>query len=205
LGILSSSLSLTRYRVVQNIPREYWSEIPDRLKKNKFKDIDQNTDERSFGWTSFDDMLDSAWNQETPHKAHYIAFALRLDTRRIPPAVMKKHFRLALDQAKKELEEKGQKFISRDQKNEIKANVRLKLFARTLPIPAVFDVVWDTSRNIIYLASTSPKVKELFEDIFTNTFDLHLEPLTPYFRAVMDLDMENKKQLDEMEPVIFTQ
>jgi len=203
MGILSSSLSLTRYRVVQDIPHEYWSEIPDRLKNNKFKDIDQNIDERSFGWTSFDDMLDNAWTLATPHKAHYITFTLRLDTRRIPPAVMKKHFRLALDQARQELEEKGQKFISRDQKNEIKANVRLKLFARTLPIPAVFDVVWDTSRNIIYLASTSPKVKELFEDIFTNTFDLHLEPLTPYFRAVMDLDMENKKQLDDMEPVIF--
>lgn len=203
MGILSSSVSLTRYKVVQDIEDDFWSEVPDRLKKHKFKDIDQSADERSFGWTSFDDMLDNTWSLGSPHKAHYMAFALRLDTRRIAPAVMKKHYRLALDQAKNELEQKGQKFISRDQKKDIKENVRLKLFARTLPVPAVFDVVWDTSKNIIYLGSTSPKVRELFEDHFTNTFELHLEPRTPYYKALEILDSDQKRELDELEAVMF--
>ncbi len=203
MGILSSSVSLTRYRIVGDIPDEFWSEIPDRLKKYKFRDIDQSTDERSFGWTSFDDMLDTSWSLSTPHKADYLAFALRLDTRRIPPAVMKKHFRLALDQARKELEAKGQKFISRDQKKEIKENVTIRLFARTLPIPAVFDVVWDTAGSLVYLGSTSPKIKELFQDLFTNTFELHPEPQTPYFKAAANMDKDQKKQLDEMEAAVL--
>ncbi len=203
MGILSSSLSLTRYRIAGDIADDYWSEIPDRLKKFKFKDIDQSADERSFGWTSFDDMLDTAWSLGTPHKAHYLVFALRLDTRRIPPAVMKKHFRMALDKAKIELGEKGQKFLSRDQKREIKENVALKLFARTLPIPAVFDVVWDTSDNVVYLGSTSPKIKELFLDLFTNTFELHPEPQTPYFKALAYMDKDQRRQLEEMEAAIL--
>lgn len=203
MGILSSSLSLSRYRIVNDIPHVFWSEIPERLKNHQFRDIDQSAEERSFGWTSFDDMLDTDWSSATPHKAHYMAFALRLDTRRIPPAVMKKHFRLALDQAGKELQEKGQKFISRDQKNEIRENVRLRLFAKILPIPAIFDVVWDTSKNVIYLGSTSSKAKELFQDHFTNTFELHLEPVTPYFMAVENLDKDQIRQLDEMEATIF--
>ncbi|WP_028573811.1 recombination-associated protein RdgC [Desulfonatronovibrio hydrogenovorans] len=203
MGILSSSLSLTRYRVFQKIPDDFWAEIPDRLKKHKFKDIDQTADERSFGWTSFDDMLDTNWSLASPHKGHYLAFALRLDTRRIPPAVMKKHLRLALDQARMELESKGQKFVSRDQKKEIRENVQLKLFARILPIPAVFDVIWDTSAGTVYFGSTSPKARELFQDLFTNTFELHLEPRNPYFQAAAKTDPDRKKQLDEMEPAIF--
>lgn len=203
MGILSSSISLTRYKVIQDIPDGFWTDIPDLLIKHNFKDIDKTAEERSFGWTSFDDMLDTNWNHASPHKAHYIAFALRLDTRRIPPAVLKKHLRLSMDEAKKELESRGQKFISRDQKKEIKENVKLKLFARTLPIPAVFDVVWDTSANLVYLGSNSPKVKELFEDHFTNTFELHLEPQTPYFRAASGMDEHQKKQLDEVEACIL--
>ncbi|WP_045212857.1 recombination-associated protein RdgC [Desulfonatronovibrio magnus] len=203
MGILSSSASITRYRIVQDIPDDFLTEVPERLIKHKFRDIDHTADERSFGWTSFDDMLDMNWNSSTPHKGHYLAFALRLDTRRIPPAVLKKHLRLALDQARQELEAKGQKFISRDQKKEIKENVQIKLFAKTLPIPAVFDVVWDTSNNFIYLASTSPKIRELFLDLFNATFELHLEQRTAYFCALTGMDQGAKKQLDELEPVIY--
>lgn len=203
MGILNSSVSLTRYRIVQDIPSDFWSGVLHRLKSHAFRDIDQGAEERSFGWTSFDDMLDTSWSLATPHKAHYLVFALRLDTRRIPPAVMKKHYRLALDHVRAELEEKGQKFISRDHKKEIKEQVRLKLLARTLPVPAVFDVIWDTTENELLFCSTSQKARQLFEDLFTNTFELHLEPRNAYFRALSDMGEEVKKELDELEPVIL--
>jgi DNA recombination-dependent growth factor C len=205
LGILSSSVGLSRYRVAHKVPDDFWTEVPDRLKKNQFRDIDQSAEERSFGWTSFDDMLDTNWTLGTPHKAHYLVFTLRLDTRRIPPAVMKKHLRLALDLAKEELKEKGQKFVSRDQKKEIKDSVRSRLLARTLPIPAIFDVVWDTSTNMVYLASTSPKIKELFVDQFAITFELHLEPRSPYFMALPGMDQDQKRQLEELDPALFAE
>lgn len=203
MGILSSSVTLTRYSTSAPVPDDFWAEIPDRLKKNSFRDIDHTADERSFGWVSFDDMLDNTWSSGTPHKAHYLAFALRLDTRRIPPAVMKKHLRLAMDQARQELEEKGRKFLSRDEKKEIKENVKLKLFARTLPIPAVFDVVWDTSSGLIYFGSTSPKARQLFEDIFYTTFEMHLEPQTPYYRTIRLMGEDHKTLLDELEPALL--
>lgn len=203
MGILSSSVSLTRYRVVQEIPDDFWAEFIDRLKKFKFRDIDKGTEERSFGWTSFDDMLDPSWSRGIPQKGHYMVFALRLDTRRIPPAVLKKHFRLALEEARRELEAKGHKFISRDQKKEIRENVITKLFARTLPIPAVFDVIWDTSGNSVYLGSSSPKTRDLFLDLFTNTFNLHLEPQTPYFKAASQMSRDEQKQLGELEAAIL--
>jgi len=203
LGILSSSVSLTRYRIVEKVPDELLKEVPQRLKNNAFREIDQTSDERSFGWVCFDDLLDSNWHSASPHKGHYLAFALRLDTRRIPPAVMKKYFRLALEDARREQESRGKKFITRDQKTEIKDRVKQTLMGKTLPVPAVFDVVWDVSRHLVYLCSVSPKVRQLFEDQFSQSFELNLEPQTPYFLAGCLLEEQKKKLLDEVEASVM--
>ncbi len=74
--------------------------------------------------------------------------------------------------------------MSRDRKREVKEQVTLRLRARSLPIPAVFDVIWNPTANRIYLDTTNPKMRALFEDYFTLTFDLHLEPLTSFFMAM---------------------
>ncbi|EFI33247.1 conserved hypothetical protein [Desulfonatronospira thiodismutans ASO3-1] len=203
MGILSSSVSLTRYRIVENVPDELVSEVPQRLKSNAFREIDQTSDERSFGWVCFDDLLDNQWHTASPHKGHYLAFALRLDTRRIPPAVMKKYLRLALEEARREQESRGRKIVTRDHKAEIKDRVKQTLMGKTLPVPAVFDVVWDVSSHLVYLGSVSPKVRQLFEDQFTQSFDLSLEPQTPYFLAASLVKEHEKKMLDEVEASIM--
>ena len=203
MGILSSSVSLTRYRIVEKVPDELVNEVPQRLKSNAFREIDQTSDERSFGWVCFDDLLDNKWHTASPHKSHYLAFALRLDTRRIAPAVMKKYLRLALEEARREQESRGRKKVTRDQKAEIKDRVKQSLMSKTLPVPAVFDVVWDVSSHLVYLGSVSPKVRQLFEDQFTQSFELSLEPQTPYFLAVNLVEEHEKKLLDEVEASIM--
>jgi len=82
--------------------------------------------------------------------------------------------------------------------------VRLKLMARALPIPAVFDAVWDTMTHVIWLASTNGKVRVLFEDLFTQTFEMHLEPQGPFFLARRLLDPARIDDLEEIEPSPFT-
>ena len=150
------------------------------MNKFCFVDIDATADERSFGWSNVDDMLDMNWTQSPPEKAEYFTFGLRLDTRRIPPAVLKKHCTIALNKELEHNKEQGKNFVSRDRKRELKEQVTLRLRARTLPIPAMFDVIWNPPANRIYLTTTNSKVRDLFEDYFTLTFDLHLEPLTPF-------------------------
>ena len=56
MSILSTSLGLTRYRVVEGIPDSLWREVPKRLADNAFHDIDDSVDERSFGWCNIDNM-----------------------------------------------------------------------------------------------------------------------------------------------------
>jgi DNA recombination-dependent growth factor C len=204
LGFLSASVGMTRYRIVEeDIPSSLWHEIEDRLKRNAFRDIDGSAEERSFGWVSFDNMLDPEFALCPPEMGSYLTFTLRLDTRRIPPAVLKKHVAVAMNQAMQAMREQGKKFLAKEQKAEIRDQVELRLRARTLPIPACFDVIWDTNRQRVYIASTQSKLTELFEELFTHTFGLHLEPLTPYFLALETLGAERRAELDEFEPTVF--
>jgi len=203
LSILSASLGLTRYRIIEDVPQELLSEVPEKLRKFGFIDIDGTADERSFGWTNIDDMLDMHWTQSPPEKAEYFAFGLRLDTRRIPPSVLKKHTTIALNKELEHNKEQGKNFVSRDRKRELKEQVTLRLRARTFPIPAVFDIIWNPAQNRIYLTTTNAKVCALFEDHFALTFDLHLEPLTPFFKAMDILGEEAAPRLENLEPTIF--
>ncbi|NJB68975.1 DNA recombination-dependent growth factor C [Desulfobaculum xiamenense] len=199
MGFLSASSTFTRYRLIEEVPDSLWPQIPDRLKRNAFQDIDDTADERSFGWVSFENMLDNEWLTAPPDKGQYLAFALRLDTRRVSAAVVKKHVQIAQDIELERVREQGKKFVSRERRNEIKEQVMLRLRARTLPVPAYFDVVWNIRDNVIYLASSQSKLRSLFEDLFTLSFDLHLEPLTPYYKAVELLGEERAAALDDIE------
>ncbi|BDQ32960.1 recombination-associated protein RdgC [Pseudodesulfovibrio portus] len=203
MSILSASLGLTRYRIIEDVPDELLRQVPDKLKQFCMVDIDGTADERSFGWTNMDDMLDMNWTQSPPEKGEYLTFSLRLDTRRIPPAVLKKHNTIALNKELAHNKEQGKNFVSRDRKREIKEQVTLRLRARSLPIPAVFDIVWNPTANRIYLSTTNAKVCALFEDHFAMTFDLHLEPLTPFFMAMDVLGEDAAPKLENLDPTIF--
>lgn len=204
MGFMSASVGLTRYRIVEkDIDPSLWTEIEDRLKRRAFRDIDASAEERSFGWVSFDNMLDPEFALCPPEKGPYLAFTLRLDTRRVPPAVMKKHVAVALNEALQAMREQGRKFLTKEQKTEIREQVALRLRARSLPIPACFDVIWDTEHGQVWIASTQSRLTELFEELFTQTFGLHLEPMTPYFQALAALGEDGRAALDALEPTIF--
>ena len=70
MGFLNSACSFTRFRIVDEISKDFWTSIPDRLKKFSFHDIDKVPELRSFGWVAFDDMYDSEWVSASPYKGN---------------------------------------------------------------------------------------------------------------------------------------
>ena len=203
MSFLKSSTSFTRFRIVDEIPADLWAAVPEKLRQFAFQDIDEIPEERSFGWVNFDDMLDTAWRLSPPEKAEYLVFSLRVDTRRIPPAVLRKHTRIALQEEEQRIRGFGKKFVARERKKEIAEQVKLRLRGRFLPIPSEFQVVWNTQTAKIYLASTQGKLIELFQDLFTRTFDLHIEQMLPYGLALSLLGEDVSTRLDEVEATRF--
>ena len=203
MGFMGASASFTRFRIVDDVPQDLWPNIVRKLQANAFRDIDASVDERSFGWANFDDMLDSTWQAAPPQRANYLVFSLRLDTRRVPPAVLKKHLTLALREESARNAEQNRTFISRERKRELKEQVVLRLRQRFLPIPAEFNVVWDTDKGHVWLATTNGKIIDMFSELFTVTFDLQLERLTPYTLAQSLLESAQAERLDTIEPTQF--
>lgn len=203
MSFIKTSTSFTRFRITEAVPQQLWSEIADRLKQHAFRDIDETSEERSLGWTSFEDMLDTQWRNSPPQKGAYLVFSLRLDTRRVPPAVLKKHTAIALKAEEARNREQGKKYVSRERKKELRENVDMKLRMRFLPIPAEFNVVWNTQDNTVFFASTQPKMIEAFQEHFSRTFNLDLDQLTPYGLAVKILGEAGLAKLDHLEPTQF--
>lgn len=86
---------------------------------------------------NIDDMLDTEWAQSPPYKGEFTAFALRLDTSRIQPAVFKKHFQLAWKDLLKKKQEQGNKMIGKQEKKDLKQSIQDKLLRQTLPFWSV--------------------------------------------------------------------
>ncbi|MDR1946864.1 MAG: recombination-associated protein RdgC [Desulfovibrio sp.] len=180
MSFLKNSIGFTRFRISDPVPPSLWPEITDLLRRNSFTDIDELPEERSAGWTAYGDLLDSEFTSAPVEKGPYITFALRLDTRRVPPGVIKKHLALAIKKEEGQNRETGRKFIARERRKELKEQVLHKLRMRFLPTPAEFEVVWNTADSVIFFASTRAQMLDLFEELFVRTFNLHLTPLTPF-------------------------
>ena len=201
MSFLKTSTSFTRFRISDPVPPALWAEVTDRLRRNSFSDIDELPEERSFGWTSFEDMLDTAFAASPVEKGQYLAFCLRLDTRRVPPAVIKKHLAVALRKEEAQSREMGKKFVSRERKKELREQMLLKLKMRFLPIPAEFQVIWNTSDSMLYFSSTQQKMLDMFEELFVRTFELHIVPMSPYELAAFQLG--ESLRLETLEPTQF--
>ena len=202
--ITSSSISFTRFRIIDPIPSELWTQIPDKLRQFAFRDIDDLPEMQAYGWVCFEDMLDTEWRTAPPQKGNYVTFSLRLDTRRIPPAIIKKQLSLALKAEKEKMQAQGKKFISRERKKDLKEQVLLRLRQRFLPVPAEFHVVWEPDLNAVWFASTQGKMIDLFIELFITSFGLHLEQIEPYSLAEGLLDDVEMGKLDRCEATQFT-
>jgi hypothetical protein len=204
MSFLNNSTSFTRFRITDEVSEGLLREIPDRLRRFAFQDIDELPEDRAYGWASFEDMLDVTWSENPPRKGgDYAAFSLRLETRRVPPGVLKKHLGLALKREGEELRRAGKSYVSRERKKELKEQVLLKLKQRFLPVPAEFQVIWNISRNEIWLASTRRQILELFQELFALSFELDVERLTPYSLAALFLDDAALDRLNNVESTSF--
>ena len=203
MGFLNASSSFTRFSIVDPVPEQLWADITDLLKKGALLDIDELPEMEAKGWTCFDDYLDTQWVTASPHKGEYLAFTLRIDTRRIPAGVIRKHVTLALKKEKLANLAQGKTYISKERKKEIKEQVTLRLRQRFLPVPAEINVVWSIRKNEVWLASVQNKVIELFMQLFLDTFQLHLQQLTPSALAIQLMGEGQVETIDRIEATVF--
>jgi hypothetical protein len=184
MGILFNTISICQFKVVGDPPgKDLYEWASDRLAKNGFESIDNTATEVSSGWVHIDDSGENDFGHPGAFwRDHYLAFTLRRDQRRVPSAVFRAHMKNAESEFLSA--NPGMRRVPKQKREEMKEAVQIALYAKTLPVPSTYDAVWDTRSGLVTFTSLSPKVMDLFENYFKNTFDgLRLLMLHPFSRA----------------------
>jgi DNA recombination-dependent growth factor C len=200
MGLLSNSGTFVRFAVEGEMAENFWEFAAERIASHAFKDIDDNYEEYSIGWVSVMNMFDSQFAYASHAVGDYIVLSMRIDERKVPSSVLKKY---CLKEEERVRKEKQVPKLSRGNRLEIKENITLLLTKKAAPIPAVYDLCWNLANNTVLFFSTSANVHMALEDLFKETFDLHLVQQVPYLAAAHLLNPAQEVELAAMSSSIL--
>ena len=198
MGILANSVSICHFEVRGEYPAgDLFTWAGECLARQAFQPIEHTADESTVGWVHLDDHQAARFDTMAAFRRdHSLAFTLRRDIRRLPGPLVKAY--LAEAEAAFLTANPNFRRVPRQKREELKETVRLSLFPRTLPVPATFDVLWDTRNGLVTFTSLSPKVVEIFENLFKKSFPgLRLVVIHPYARGERVLDEAGREALQK--------
>lgn len=183
MGLLSSSVSITRYKVHGEIDAPLIQNITDALKKYSINEIDNDPSEKTVGWTSFENPFQPDFEVSSFVIGTHFVFSLRTDKKTIPAKVIQKH--CAIETAKR-LKECGRDFLSKNEKQMIKDHVMNVLYLRIPATPNIYDIVWNYEDKKLWFFSNLKRANEELETLFVKSFNIVLIRLFPF--SIADLE-----------------
>ncbi len=184
MGFLSASTSICYFQVKGAEELQGNDDlISSKLAAEGFRSIEQSAEELATGWVAFDDDDDSEFNTTRSYRRdQYLCFSLRQDRRRVPGALLKRHFGHLCGQYLAAHPTYNR--VPKSQREQLRDQARDALLARTLPTPAVTNLVWDTHLQLIRFCSLGKNSLDSFQSLFHQTFPgLRLQLLPPLERA----------------------
>lgn len=200
MGLVKGSASFVRFSVEGDLPENGLDFIADRIQSFSFRDIDDSYDEYSIGWVSIHNMFDTQFTFASYAVGDYITLTLRIDERRVSPAIIKKCIQKEEERIK--LERQIPK-IGRAEKVEIKERITAELTRKSVPIPSIYDMSWSLSNSTLLFFTTNKKIHAVLEDFFKESFGLNLRQQIPYTSAENLIPEEDISRLELMTPDIF--
>ncbi len=199
MGLLAPSAGICHFEVIGTLPQDQiFQLLTERLNNERFRSIENSADEYSCGWVELDDNDATEFSEERKlRREQMICFALREDRRKIPAALLKREIaRISGD------------FLSahptfnrvpKQERETIRDQASSMLFSRTLPVPAVSDIVWDINSGLLRFTSLSQNRIDSFQGLFHQSFpELRLCLLTPMARAKKLATQEQQERLNNL-------
>lgn len=204
MGLLSSTASITRYRVGGKLEEPILETAANGLKRHVIGEIDGNLSEKAVGWTSFEYPFEPDFEGSSFVIGPYLVFALRIDKKTIPGKVLKKQ--CAVEETKV-LAKSNAKYLSKQEKHLIREQVEATLMMRVPATPNVYDVIWNHEAGSLWFFSTLKSSNEDLEVLFVKSFKLALVSLFPFTMADLaaGLSQNERDRLAALSPTIFTE
>lgn len=177
MSLRKGTLTFARYRVVGRLPDRFSEFFAEGLKKNAFSDVWRTADEKAAGWTGLEDPLDTDFPYASYAQGRYLLFSLRIDCKRVAPALLRLKI---LEAEKNKRAETDQKRLYREQREAIREGVRLDLLGKTLPVPSAHEICWAASDRTLLFCCLSDKIFDELQQIFRDSFQVTLYPAVPW-------------------------
>ncbi|GAB4339920.1 MAG: hypothetical protein Kow0089_13180 [Desulfobulbaceae bacterium] len=200
MGVLTGSASFMRFSVEGRLPEPFWDAVAERVAAHSFQDIDDSLDEYSIGWVSVANMFDAGFSYASYAAGDYVVLSMRVDERKVSPAVLKK---CVLKEEERIRRERQVPRLGRSVRLEIRERIRTELVRKSVPVPAVYDLVWSLADNTLYFFTTNRKALALVEELFKETFGLSLVLQVPWNIALHVADGESVERLEKVRPEIL--
>lgn len=200
MGILSPKASITRYHVEGKINSTLMDSVYKGLCKNIIKEIDNQSEEISLGWTSFDSPYKPDFEGSSFVLGTYFVFALRIDKKSIPKKIIQKHLNMAINQ---QLARSARHYISKNEKEELKHQIHESLCRRIPATPNIYELVWDYEAGNLVFFTSLKTANETLQTLFIRSFKLNLIRLFPYTMADLksNLKPDQKDLLNSIKPL----
>jgi DNA recombination-dependent growth factor C len=191
LGILSASVSITRYKVEGTLKTPVMETVLAGLQNNTITEIDEEVLEKSAGWTSTHQPFFPDFEGSSFMVGPYFIFSLRIDTKRVPSKTIQKYVAI---ETRKKLVESGREYLAREEKRMIKDNVTNMLYRRVPAVPGIYDLVWNHEAGSVWFFSNLKSANETVETLFLKSFNLTLIRMFPYTSAFYDADLSESQR-----------
>jgi hypothetical protein len=183
MGLLKGTITLSRFSFAGKETTDTAESFDRKIKAAAFRDFFPAEAEKNLGWTGIEDVLDTGFAYARYAFGDYRLFALRIDRRPVPPALMKIR---CLEGERRFLKENRIKKLYKDQREAVRESVRRELLESSQPIPSFFEVCWSIATGSVLFTNLSPKIVQEFMDFFKETFGLILEPHQPWNQTVLE-------------------
>ena len=191
MGLLSSRMSITRYKVTGQLDGSLHETVYQGLKQHAIPKIEDDGPEATVGWTSFETPYAPDFEGYSFVFGAYMVFALRIDKKSIPPKLIQKHYALYVA---KRLADTGRHYLSGNEKKSIKDHVVNTLVHRIPATPNVYDLVWEYDTASLWFFSNLKAPNEALETLFIKSFNLQLIRLFPYTEANLMAGLSDKER-----------
>jgi siroheme synthase (precorrin-2 oxidase/ferrochelatase) len=203
MGILSSSVSITQYRVEGKFDQPVIETVAAGLKKYAVKEIDNESDDKAVGWACLNAPFSTDFDQSPFLFGTHFVFCLRIDKKNIPAKVVSKHYSLAMI---KRLKSRGREFLNKTEKKELKEQIIQMLSTRIPATPNIYDLIWNYESGRLWFLSNLKNANEELETLFARAFSLRLIRLFPYTMATLTSPLSASRidAVNQFTPTRFT-
>lgn len=178
MSLLQGGLSLRRYLALGPVPEE--KELLDALAGNAFRPFQDGSEEERTGWVDWRNPLISPPEADWMMQDRFALFGLRIDTRRVPPILLKAHLELRLAALVKE---KDLAFVGKEARISLQDEVKSELLKKVLPTPRVVEVAWDLKGGVLWTTAASGKAHSALAQLFHKSFGIEVQPMSPLVLA----------------------